>query len=133
MGDVRRLKDEQDWHEAVGFAHAIDCLCQVLGVDGLGGKPEWAMCSETAEGKVRNAIRSILESKFGRNFESVDFKDLARRMGLNLLATEELDFRDDCPECGGDGMPELCGTCFPKADAARVERRALLAEWERSR
>ncbi len=32
----------------------------------------------------------------------------------------------NCPDCEGSVMPELCGTCFPAHDDARLERRALL-------
>jgi hypothetical protein len=46
-----------------------------------------------------------------------------------LALIEELDFsRDDCPECEGMGEAEACGLCFPKADDARIKRRAALAK-----
>ena len=50
----------------------------------------------------------------------------ASDMYVAIEATEALDFRDDCPECGGEGVPETCGECFPKADDARLKRRAAL-------
>lgn len=44
-----------------------------------------------------------------------------------LVKTEALDDRDDCPECEGQGEPEICPLCFPKADDARLARRAAIA------
>ena len=35
---------------------------------------------------------------------------------------------NDCTECDGEGVPETCGRCFPKFDAARVARRAAIAK-----
>jgi len=32
----------------------------------------------------------------------------------------------NCPECGGEGVPEVCEVCFPLFDDARTARRAAL-------
>jgi hypothetical protein len=42
-----------------------------------------------------------------------------------LLEAAEL-FHANCEECGGDAEMELCGECFPLADAARLKRREAL-------
>lgn len=34
----------------------------------------------------------------------------------------------NCPECFGDGIPELCEKCFPLFDDARVSRRIAIAK-----
>ena len=34
----------------------------------------------------------------------------------------------NCPECEGEGMPELCSACFPLFDAARIKRRLAIAK-----
>jgi len=36
----------------------------------------------------------------------------------------------NCEDCGGEGVPELCGTCFPAHDDARLARRAAIAKAE---
>ena len=33
----------------------------------------------------------------------------------------------NCPECKGEGVPELCDACFPHFDRARLLRRAAIA------
>lgn len=45
-----------------------------------------------------------------------------------LLETAEDFNANDCDECGGDGVPELCPKCFPLFDDARVTRRAAIAK-----
>jgi hypothetical protein len=50
---------------------------------------------------------------------------LAAAMALEKAETER---NDDCEECGGEGEPEACGTCFPPFDDARVMRRAAIAK-----
>lgn len=42
------------------------------------------------------------------------------------LQEDAEDANANCPECEGDGIPELCPRCFPLFDAARVKRRAAL-------
>ena len=42
----------------------------------------------------------------------------------------ELNRPMDCEECGGEGKPEACGSCFPPFDEARIARRAAIAEAE---
>lgn len=32
----------------------------------------------------------------------------------------------NCDECDGEEIPELCPTCFPRYDDARIRRRAVL-------
>lgn len=44
-----------------------------------------------------------------------------------LLEEAELEWAN-CEECGGEGIPELCGACFPKFDDARCLRRVALAK-----
>jgi hypothetical protein len=44
-----------------------------------------------------------------------------------LEAAEDFN-ANDCPDCEGDGVPELCGTCFPLFDDARVARRLAIAK-----
>jgi hypothetical protein len=44
-----------------------------------------------------------------------------------LEAAEDFN-ANDCRECEGEGVPELCPQCFPLFDAARVARRAALAK-----
>lgn len=44
------------------------------------------------------------------------------------LQEDAEDANANCPECEGDGIPELCPRCFPLFDAARVKRRAALAK-----
>jgi len=34
----------------------------------------------------------------------------------------------NCPECEGEGVPELCERCFPLFDDARVKRRIAIAK-----
>jgi hypothetical protein len=34
----------------------------------------------------------------------------------------------NCEDCGGEGMPEACGTCFPAHDDARIKRRIAIAK-----
>jgi hypothetical protein len=36
----------------------------------------------------------------------------------------------NCEDCGGEGMPEACGTCFPAHDDARIKRRIAIAKAE---
>ena len=43
------------------------------------------------------------------------------------LETAELH-RMNCDECEGDDVPELCATCFPLFDDARLRRRAAIAK-----
>lgn len=63
-----------------------------------------------------------------------ELSELSRLRAINadmlaaLEATEALDDRDSCEECEGEGEPESCGLCFPKADAARIKRRAAIAK-----
>lgn len=40
------------------------------------------------------------------------------------------DAHANCPECDGEGVPELCERCFPLFDDARLKRRAALARAE---
>jgi len=42
-----------------------------------------------------------------------------------LLEAAELAHAN-CDECDGEGVPELCGECFPLFDEARVKRRSAL-------
>lgn len=44
----------------------------------------------------------------------------------SLEAAEEA--HANCPECEGEGVPELCPFCFPLFDDARLKRRAALAK-----
>jgi Lar family restriction alleviation protein len=44
-----------------------------------------------------------------------------------LESTEALDNRENCPECEGEGEPEICPVCFPAADDARIKRRNAIA------
>jgi hypothetical protein len=44
-----------------------------------------------------------------------------------LLEAAE-DFNANCPECDGEGVPELCPACFPLFDNARLARRAAIAK-----
>lgn len=44
-----------------------------------------------------------------------------------LLEEAELEWAN-CEECGGEGVPELCGAGFPKFDEARRLRRIALAK-----
>ncbi len=44
------------------------------------------------------------------------------------LEAAELGRNDDCEECGGQGEPEACGTCFPPFDDARIMRREAIAK-----
>jgi hypothetical protein len=46
------------------------------------------------------------------------------RAALLLEAAEEV--HANCPECDGEGVPELCPACFPLFDDARIARRAAL-------
>lgn len=46
-----------------------------------------------------------------------------------LQAYEELDDKHaNCPECEGMAQPELCAKCFPYADSARLQMRAILED-----
>lgn len=49
-----------------------------------------------------------------------------------LAAAEALERAEDahanCDECGGSYMPELCETCFPLFDDARIKRRKAIAK-----
>lgn len=38
------------------------------------------------------------------------------------------EFHANCEECDGEGVPELCGECFPLFDDARVARRLAIAK-----
>lgn len=49
-----------------------------------------------------------------------------------MLEAAEAGRDDDCDECGGEGEPEACGTCFPAFDAARCARRAAIAKATRT-
>lgn len=51
------------------------------------------------------------------------------------LLEEADDFHsNDCPECEGETEPpELCGTCFPKFDEARIARRNAIAKADEGR
>jgi hypothetical protein len=44
---------------------------------------------------------------------------------VRLLEHAE-DIHSNCPECEGEGVPELCGECFPHFDLARVQRRLVM-------
>jgi len=44
-----------------------------------------------------------------------------------LLEAAE-DANANCEDCEGEGVPELCGTCFPLFDDARLKRRAAVAK-----
>lgn len=47
-----------------------------------------------------------------------------------LLQEAAEDFNaNDCDECGGEGVPELCPKCVPLFDDARVARRNAIAAW----
>ena len=56
--------------------------------------------------------------------------DLARyieELEAALRLAEEADEQHiNCEECDGETIPEICGECFPKADAARLARWAAL-------
>lgn len=43
-----------------------------------------------------------------------------------LLLEKAEDAHANCPECEGEGVPELCPECFPLFDDARIARRAAL-------
>lgn len=45
-----------------------------------------------------------------------------------LLEVAEDFNANDCRECEGEGVPELCPMCFPKFDDARVARRAAISK-----
>lgn len=48
-----------------------------------------------------------------------------------LLAREAAENANaNCPECDGEGVPELCPVCFPLFDDARLKQRAALARAE---
>jgi hypothetical protein len=44
---------------------------------------------------------------------------------VRLLEHAE-EINANCEECEGEGAPELCGSCFPLFDAARVQRRLVM-------
>lgn len=51
----------------------------------------------------------------------------APEMYAALLAYDELDDKHaNCQECDGEIQPELCAECFPYADSARCQMRAVL-------
>jgi hypothetical protein len=43
-----------------------------------------------------------------------------------MLENAEAFYHNDCDECEGEDMPELCPVCFPLFDDARLTRRAAL-------
>lgn len=49
---------------------------------------------------------------------------LVKALALQEAAEEA---HANCDECGGEEVPELCPTCFPLFDDARVARRGILA------
>jgi len=66
---------------------------------------------------------------------SAEFRAIsAEAAAADLLeAAEKLEraedhYHNDCRECEGEGVPELCETCFPLFDDARIARRAAIAK-----
>jgi hypothetical protein len=62
-----------------------------------------------------------------------DYTPFATREACEAAALEAVrllelaeDFHANCDECEGEGVPELCGKCFPHFDAARVRRRLVM-------
>jgi hypothetical protein len=56
-----------------------------------------------------------------------------RAAALDLLEAAQLleaaeTANSNCPECDGEGTPELCPICFPLFDSARVKRRLAIAK-----
>jgi hypothetical protein len=58
-------------------------------------------------------------------FQALVTLTLALYDAAHLLEIAE-ERHANCTECNGDGVPELCLTCFPYFDAARLKRRAAL-------
>jgi len=40
------------------------------------------------------------------------------------------DIHANCDDCEGESVPELCGTCFPYFDDARIKRRKAIDKAE---
>ena len=81
----------------------------------------------------------VVERAFDGHRIRVIFSNLDKATAHRLAAVNEL--RDaaqkqedaelahaNCPECDGQGVPELCPKCFPLFDDARLTRRAALAK-----
>ncbi len=76
----------------------------------------------------RQALDDLTNIVVEAEKERVKLQEVVKELTVAIEETEALDFRDGCPECGGQVMPELCSTCHPAADEARLKRRAALAK-----
>lgn len=92
------------------------------------------------EAALADALRKIEE---GVGFQGTCWAEYVAHEALSttspaasamLKALEAVKLLEDaeaknanCPECEGEGVPELCGECFPHFDAARVARREVIA------
>ena len=47
-----------------------------------------------------------------------------------MLEEAEDHYHNECDECQGEGEPELCSTCFPLFDNARLARRSAIEKAE---
>ena len=73
------------------------------------------------------------ENGFGDRDANRDFFILAANCHNDMLAALELTERSElehsnCTECEGEGQAEECDVCFPRADDARLSRRAAIAK-----
>ena len=91
----------------------------------------WSLDPATGGDIVWGADHSIVAQALGSTNWPVDARLLAAAPDLYEAAAaleRAEDAHDNCPECDGQGVPELCPVCFPIFDDARVKRRSALAK-----
>lgn len=128
---ARRYADERSSYAPNMFnKHTRACLSigisfrdALFARDGMG-----RAFDRLTDGEAAAAERDMPKGMRGNVWRDEEMADLRKRLSEALEAirfTEELDMRDDCPNCKGHGQPEECERCFPLADA-RLKRRAVL-------
>lgn len=91
------------------------------------GRPTWTITAKSprsGHGRVYGIATIDINPEDEANARLIAAA-LQLKAALEALETAELAHAN-CPECNGEGVPELCELCFPAFDDARVSRRAAL-------
>lgn len=92
-----------------------------------GAEPRFAIRRDSMGGLMVNS--SQLCEMLDIDHPDARLISLAPEMLDAIRAYKLLDDRHaNCPECEGEDAPELCPTCFPFADDARLKMRAVLTK-----
>lgn len=133
--DIDAIKNLNDAANAVQRAYDLYDLeetkklsgepCDIVGAQALIDKAaeryEDLACPKSVLALANEVLIARAEARADKLAERVKVLEEALR-----LAQELDDFHNNCPDCEGEDQPELCATCFPFADKARLARRAAL-------